>query len=361
MADTEHQGYDGPEDLFLISSANVTAYIQSIGKYENLTKTEECTLADAWQHQGDHAARRKLILHNLRYVVYIAKGFVAKDKRRRLEDLIGAGNVGLVKATNQFDTSWKVKFISYAHFWIRNFILEFLEKGQPSIRIPPQILKKLRRFHKTEKQLRASLGHAPSYQELAEALDTTIDVVKELATMPNQNNIISLDQPLSEHFDGPKTVHDLIADDSLPDILHEVDLTELTRELYGFFKTLTYRERTVLRLRFGLGNQREPMDRGQIGERIGLSCERVRQIEEGALTKARRYFKGRVDQMRAMYLAVKHQEERSRDQRQMLVDERHREQVKARRCAQSRTTTKNKGDSSDTDLSNMLGSTDRHK
>jgi RNA polymerase primary sigma factor len=261
-------------------------YLQEIGRFRQLTPEEEKELGFRIQ-AGDSEALRQLVESNLRFVVAYAKRF--RHSRVPLLDLINEGNIGLIQAASKFDPERNVKFITYAVWWIRQAILHALSEHGATFRLPQKQANLLYRLERSRQALGRELERLPSDEELAEELDMSPEEVRLL--LSSNQNLLSLNQPVDE--EGEAEFGDLLEQYVVPDTDEEVlrqSFEETVREVLG---ELSEKEREVLTLRFGL-NDDQPRTLREIGERLGISRERVRQIENQALAKLRRSAKART-------------------------------------------------------------------
>jgi RNA polymerase nonessential primary-like sigma factor len=290
------------------SSDLIRAYLQEIGRVQLLSPEEELLLARQVQRSerllqqagagGDttmdaamDAAERRQILHqgrrakermvqaNLRLVVSVAK----KYQQRGLEllDLIQEGSLGLERAVERFDPTRGFRFSTYAYWWIRQSISRALASQSRTIRLPVHIGDKLNRIRRAQRQFRASLGREATIAELAARTDLSEDGVR--SSLDQLPRTISLDSRVGPDHDTP--LGDLL-EDPHPGAEESLALTQLQEAIHAVLQELNGREAEVIRERFGLGDH-TPQTLGEIGERLQLSRERVRQIETRALIKLR--------------------------------------------------------------------------
>lgn len=256
-------------------------YLYEIGRFQQLTPAEEQELGRKIKHDNDGEALRHLVEANLRFVVAYAKRF--HHSRVSLLDLINEGNIGLIQAAKKFDPGKNVKFITYAVWWIRQAILHALSEHGATFRLPQKQANVLYRLERSRQALGRELERAPSEQELADELSMEPGEVRLL--LSSNQNILSLNEPVDE--EGEAEFGDLLEQYVIPDtdeaILRE-SFEETVREALA---QLSEKERQILSLRFGLGDD-NPQTLREIGGALGISRERVRQIENQALAKLRR-------------------------------------------------------------------------
>ena len=267
-------------------TASLDKYLQEIGKVDLITAEEEVELAQRIK-AGDQIALEKLTKANLRFVVSVAKQY--QNQGLTLPDLINEGNLGLIKAAQRFDETRGFKFISYAVWWIRQYILQALAEQSRIVRLPLNKIGSINKINKTYAFLEQAHERAPSAEEIAKELDMTINDVKE--SLKNSGRHVSMDAPLVEGEDS--NLYDVLnsGESANPDrtLLHESLRTEIERAL----ETLTPREADVVRLYFGLGNQ-HAMTLEEIGETFDLTRERVRQIKEKAIRRLKHTSRSKI-------------------------------------------------------------------
>lgn len=256
-------------------------YLQEIGRYRQLTPEEEKELGARVQADGDHEALRQLVEANLRFVVAYAKRF--RHSRVSLLDLINEGNIGLIQAARKFDPEKNVKFITYAVWWIRQAILHALSQHGATFRLPQKQANVLYRIERSRQALGRELERAPTESELAEELDMNPEEVRLL--LSSNQSILSLNEPVDE--DGEAELGDLLEQYLMPDTDERILRESFEQSLREALDKLSDKERQVVNLRFGLEDD-NPLTLREIGEQLGISRERVRQIENQALTKLRR-------------------------------------------------------------------------
>ncbi|HEU4366177.1 MAG TPA: RNA polymerase sigma factor RpoD/SigA [Candidatus Krumholzibacteria bacterium] len=255
-------------------------YLHEINKTPLLTREEERDLARRIR-AGDKKALDALVKANLRFVVSIAKQYA--NQGLSLEDLINEGNLGLIKAAHRFDEERGFKFISYAVWWIRQAMLQSLAEHSRIVRLPLNRAGTLYRIGKVSRQLDQELGRAPSAEEIAARLNISTEEVED--TMVIANTHVSLDDPYSADKDDTALV-DYLTDETQAAPDEDTYTSALSDDLERALGTLTDRERMILSLYFGLGGD-EPMTLEDIGKRLKLTRERIRQIKEKAIQRLR--------------------------------------------------------------------------
>jgi RNA polymerase primary sigma factor len=261
-------------------SQSLEKYLQEIGKVDLLTPEEEVDLAKRIK-QGDQIALEKLTKANLRFVVSVAKQY--QNQGLSLSDLINEGNLGLIKAAQRFDETRGFKFISYAVWWIRQSILQALAEQSRIVRLPLNKVGSLNKINKAFSELEQTFEREPSPEELAELLEITSDEVE--TTLGVAARHVSMDAPFVEGEDN--SLLDVLENSSMPGTDQHLDYADsLRREIERSLSTLTDRQCDVIKLYFGIGVE-HPMSLEDIGEKFGLTRERVRQIKDKAINKLR--------------------------------------------------------------------------
>ena len=258
----------------------VQTYLREIGNVRLLTTAQEIELAKRVE-AGDDTAIQEFVLANLRLVVSVAKKYLGRGLT--LLDLIQEGNIGLMRAVHKYDWRRGYKFSTYAVWWIRQAITRAIADKSRTIRLPVHMGEALSKMYNLTQRLTNELGREPTEEELAAALGTGTEEVHQ--ALKATRTPISLESPVGEEEEGE--LGDFIVDEKAkaPDErAYERILKDETRRILE--ETLTPRERLVLQLRFGLGNGHVyPLEK--IGEKMGITRERVRQIETQALHKLR--------------------------------------------------------------------------
>ncbi len=256
-------------------------YLYEIGRFQQLTPAQEQELGRKIKHDNDGEALRHLVEANLRFVVAYAKRF--RHSRVSLLDLINEGNIGLIQAAKKFNPDKNVKFITYAVWWIRQAILHALSEHGATFRLPQKQANVLYRLERSRQALGRELERAPSEQELADELSMAPDEVRLL--LSSNQNVLSLNEPVDE--EGEAEFGDLLEQYVIPDTDEAILRESFEETLREALAQLSEKERQILSLRFGLADD-NPKTLREIGGTLGISRERVRQIENQALAKLRR-------------------------------------------------------------------------
>jgi RNA polymerase primary sigma factor len=262
-------------DLAHATTDALQLFLNEAGRYKLLTAEEEVELAKRIE-RGDKGAKDLMINSNLRLVVSIAKRY--QGHGLSLLDLIQEGIIGLIRAVEKFDYRKGFKFSTYATWWIRQAVQRGVANKSRTIRIPVHIVEREQKIARAERELVVKLGRQPNDRELAEAAKLPLKQVREVKSAARA--VTSLDKPIGDDDTG--TYGDLFASEQVDtDEKVEVSLREET--LRKALAELPERERVVLKLRYGLDGGREPMSLEAIGRELGITRERVRQIEANAL------------------------------------------------------------------------------
>jgi len=263
------------------SSDPVRMYLREIGRVPLLTAAQEVSLAKRIERR-DMAAKATLIEANLRLVVSVAKRYVGRGLA--FLDLIQEGNLGLIRAVEKFDYRKGYKFSTYATWWIRQAITRAIADQARTIRVPVHMVETINRLSRVQRQLLQDLGREPTIEEVAKELEVTPERVREIQKVAQEP--VSLETPVGEDEDSE--LGDLIEDSAIQSPADAVAMTLRREELEGILGQLTHRERKVLELRFGLRGE-EPRTLEEVGQRFGVTRERIRQIEAKTLTKLQAY------------------------------------------------------------------------
>ena len=294
------------DDQTSVMGDSVHTYLKSIGRRQLLTAEEEVDLAKrieaglfaeykletekrlSKQYRADleavaedgRRAKAHMLEANLRLVVSVAKKY--SDRGLSLLDVVQEGNLGLIRAVEKFDYTKGYKFSTYAMWWIRQAIQRGFADSARTIRLPVHVLEMLSKLSRVERDMHQRLGREPTPEELAVELDRTPDQIEELLRTSRQP--ISLDSTIGE--DGETSIGDLIEDVDAPEAGELVDRQLMADQLRSALSALTPREATIMSMRFGLydGN---PHTLDEIGKALGLTRERIRQLEKQSLSKLR--------------------------------------------------------------------------
>jgi RNA polymerase primary sigma factor len=265
LADLSHQTTDA-----------LSLFLHEAGRYPLLTPQEEIELAQRIE-RGDLAAKERMINSNLRLVVSLARKYQGVGELCLL-DLIQEGILGLIRAVEKFDWRKGFRFSTYATLWIRQAIQRGLADRGRMIRLPVNVAQRERKIAKAERTLAARLGREPTLDEVAAAAELEPSAVQELRDASRV--VASLDRPVGE--EGDASLGDLLPSEGAP-LAEEVELALREQTVRDTVAELPEREREVIRLRYGLNGDRTPQPLTQVGQQLGVSPERVRQIEERAL------------------------------------------------------------------------------
>lgn len=257
----------------------VRMYLKEIGKIPLLTSEEERELARR-SYEGDESAGQRLAEANLRLVVSIAKKYSGRGMQ--LLDLIQEGNLGLIRAVEKFDYQKGYKFSTYATWWIRQSISRAIADQARTIRIPVHMVETINKLIRTSRQMVQELGREPSSEELSQRLDMPVAKIEDIMKISMEP--VSLETPIGEEYDSH--LGDFIEDENVPVPSDAAAFSLLRMELLQVLESLTDRERTVLRLRFGLDDGKA-RTLEEVGREFNVTRERIRQIESKALRKLR--------------------------------------------------------------------------
>ncbi|MGI5271427.1 RNA polymerase sigma factor [Nonomuraea sp. CA-218870] len=304
-AELEHEALD-LDDTQSAMGDSVHTYLKSIGRRTLLTAAEEVELARRIEAglyaeyklesepdlsdedreelrlvaEDGRAAKDHMLEANLRLVVSVAKKYT--DRGMSLLDVVQEGNLGLIRAVEKFDYTKGFKFSTYAMWWIRQAIQRGFADSARTIRLPVHVLEMLSKLSRVEREMHQRMGREPTPEELAKELDKTPDQIEEL--MRTSRQPISLNATIGE--DGETTIGDLIEDVDSPEASEIVDRQLLGDQLRGVLQNLSPREAKIMALRFGLIDGK-PHTLDEIGKHLGLTRERIRQLEKESLSKLR--------------------------------------------------------------------------
>jgi RNA polymerase primary sigma factor len=266
-------------------SESLEKYLQEIGHEELLSTDEEVELAQRIK-KGDRKALEKLTKANLRFVVSVAKQY--QNQGLSLSDLINEGNLGLIKAAEKFDETRGFKFISYAVWWIRQSILQAIAEQSRSVRVPLNQVGSVSKINRMLSKFEQEFERRPSTDEISERVDIPEDKVDE-AMMANARHV-SVDAPFVDGEDN--SLLDVLINDDAPMADRQLVIESLRAEIATVLQTLNERERAVITAFYGIGQPEMTLE--EIGNKYGLTRERVRQIKEKAIRRLRNNTKNKL-------------------------------------------------------------------
>ena len=278
-ADSERDTLQDADLSNLAQSDSLRLYLREISRIPLLNASNEARYAERAE-RGEKEARDHLIEANLRLVVSIAKKYVGQGLS--LEDLIGEGNIGLIRAVTKFDYKKGFRFSTYATWWIKQAITRSILEGTRVVRLPVYIMEEVMRVKRTTRQLYQEMGREPTSEDIGERLSMPPERVSELLIWAEK--VFSLDAPLSEEEEN--TLGDIIEDVRERGPSEITDQHLLREEIRKVLNQLTLRERQVIELRFGLVDDHDHTLE-EVGKKLKVTRERVRQIEERAIRKLR--------------------------------------------------------------------------
>ncbi len=265
------------------SDDTVKIYLQQIGKVPLLTSEQEIEIAKQIREHNSKVAKEKLVNANLRLVVSIAKKYIGRGLS--FLDLIQEGNMGLMRAAEKFDYTKGYKFSTYATWWIQQAITRGIADKSRTIRLPVHMIETLGRIKKVTRDLTSELNRKPTKEEIAERLE--IPVSKLRAVMRSAQSTISLETPLNKKEDATR-IGDFLIDNRSDSPDTKVIQENLFIEIRKILGQLSKKERDVLIMRFGLDDDGTKKTLEEIGTRYGVSRERIRQIENRAISKLKK-------------------------------------------------------------------------
>lgn len=268
------------EDYF--ESKNMKLYLEQISKFPVCSEEEEKKLGELIQG-GDRTAQKKLIESNLKFVVSYVKKY--KGMGLSMLDLINQGNLGLIEAAKRFDPGRNVKFISYAVWWIRQAIIHALSQSARICNLPQKLSDQISQMRKNTAQLKTELGREPTREEVAKAMNITVEDVEELEMLAEKD--ISLSAKI---HDSDLEYEEKLEDSISPSVECQIVRSSVHQEVRNLLDELDEKEALVLKLRFGLDDDR-PRTLQEVGDMLGLTRERIRQIEQKAMRKLARSHK----------------------------------------------------------------------
>lgn len=261
-------------------SDSVRLYLKEIGRVDLLTAEDEKELALRVE-MGDETARQRLVEANLRLVVSIAKRYA--NRGLSLLDIIQEGNTGLMKAVEKFDYRKGFKFSTYATWWIRQAITRAIADQARTIRIPVHMVETMNKLKRIQREMLQDLGRDPLPEEIGAEMNLPVEKVRSILKISEEP--ISLEAPVGEEDDS--LLVDFVKDEESPSPEDHANYEMLKGQLEKVLHTLTAREEKILRLRFGLDKDTEPQTLEEVGRYLGVTRERIRQIEAKALRKLR--------------------------------------------------------------------------
>jgi RNA polymerase primary sigma factor len=271
---------DGIGSVSPLSDDSVKMYLREIGRVSLLNAKQEIELARAIK-EGDINAKRKLVRHNLRLVVSIAKKYI--NRGLPFLDLIQEGNLGLIRAAEKFDPERGYKFSTYATWWVRQGITRSLSDKSRTIRVPVHMVETINKFKKIARKLGQELNRRPTEEELAEVMEVSTQKIKEIVSA--MRTPVSLESPINNEDDGK--LEDFIADPNQSQKPENAATEQLLADdILKVLDTLTQKEKAVIQLRFGIDSGQE-RTLEEVGRMLRITRERVRQLEFRALKKLR--------------------------------------------------------------------------
>lgn len=265
------------------NSISIKNYFKDLRKIEQISGAEQTELAIKAK-AGDREALERLVKCNLRFVLTIAKEY--QYGSIDIEDLINEGNIGLIKAIDRFDATKGFKFISYAVWWVRQSIMQYIYEHGSMVRLPINKINVIGKVNKASEQLFHALDREPTSEEIQAVTSFSAEDIK--STYIDTNRCFSIDQKINE--DSDSDFGDIIPGETLEDIEGKMNGDSLKEEINSVLGSLTDREIQILNFYFGLNGSKE-MSLKEIGDKLSLTNERVRQIKELALKKLRMYNK----------------------------------------------------------------------
>lgn len=263
--------------------SSLSLYLNEIGKTALLSAREEKILAQRVQ-KGDEMARHQFIEANLRLVVHVAKRYAHLRDASRLLDLIQEGNLGLFRAVERFDSTRGYRFSTYAMYWIRQAIQRHLSR-EPVMRLPEHVVEQIRQLRRERRRLYQELGRQPTAREIAAAID--LELKKYYQLQERSQEVVSLHQPVGGGEGEEVELGELLVDLESPQPEYIANQRLLRAQVRDVVNDLPERERKILELRFGL-NDGVPHTLKEVGEKFGVSRERIRQVQNTAFDRIRK-------------------------------------------------------------------------
>jgi RNA polymerase primary sigma factor len=258
---------------------SVKLYLKQIGRVPLLSADEEMELAKRVKDENDEEAKRKLMEANLRLVVSIAKKYVGRGMP--LLDMIQEGNLGLLTAVEKYDYRLGYKFSTYATWWIRQAISRAIADKSRTVRLPVHMAEAFNKVRRAERKLTVELGREPTEEEVAAETGFSVEKTREILQVSRET--VSLDVPVGED-EETTTLGDLVEDKQILSPVAHMMESDLRSQMEELLNRLPGKEGDIIRMRFGFGGE-EPKTLQEIGELLGVSRERIRQIEKKALTR----------------------------------------------------------------------------
>jgi RNA polymerase primary sigma factor len=272
---------EGEAERRSVGGDSLNAYIREISRFKPLSAEEEKELGRRIQ-AGDHKARQRLVEANLRFVVSYAKRY--RGLGLSFLDLIHEGTLGLIEAAKRFDPERNVKFISYAVWWVRQAIFHALSEHTRVFRLPQKLSGQISKVGNARQRLTTELNRSPTNEEVAEKTSLSLQEVEELLKVAGDD--LSLSSAVGE--DGTLELGDTLEQETIPSVELELMKSSFEEQIRrAMLEELDEKEQGVIKMRFGLDGE-EPRTLQEIGEELGLSRERIRQIESKAKEKLRR-------------------------------------------------------------------------
>jgi RNA polymerase primary sigma factor len=262
-----------------VSTDALQVFLKDVGKVDLLTAAQEVELAKRIE-RGEHRAKQEMIEANLRLVVSIAKRY--RNQGLPFLDLIQEGTIGLVRAAEKFDYRKGFKFSTYATWWIRQAVARALADKGRTIRMPVHVVEKLNKIVRSERKLRAEFGREPSSNEIGVECELTTDEVEQIRRTSQAP--VSLEKPVGDEEESE--FGHFLTDETAPQPDEAAEVTLRKETLARVLGTLSYRERRILELRYGL-NGEHPCTLDEVGRAFNVTRERIRQIENQGLKKLR--------------------------------------------------------------------------
>ncbi|MDZ4229287.1 MAG: RNA polymerase sigma factor RpoD, partial [Patescibacteria group bacterium] len=260
------------------SNDPVRMYLKEIGRIKLLTREQEIDLAQGVD-RGDRRSKEKLTTSNLRLVVSIAKKYIGRGMS--FLDLIQEGNKGLIRAVEKYDWTKGFKFSTYATWWIRQAITRAIADQARTIRIPVHMVETINKLVRISRKLMQELGREPAPEEIAKEMEIHPEKVREILKISQKTT--SLETPIGDDEDS--YLGDFIPDETQPSPYDATSIKMLKENVEEVLDSLSEREAKVLKMRFGLDENKRPMTLEEVGREFGVTRERIRQIEAKALRK----------------------------------------------------------------------------